>query len=80
MPGLDPGWTPVLPLINGLITEAGGMLSHGAILAREFKVPAVASVPGARRVIRPGDRLEIDGVRGIVRILQRVHPPDATAP
>lgn len=79
MPGLDPGWTPILSLINGLVTEAGGMLSHGAILAREFNVPAVASVSGARRIIRPGDWLEVDGVHGSVRILRRAHSRDSEA-
>ncbi|MDZ7374740.1 MAG: PEP-utilizing enzyme [candidate division KSB1 bacterium] len=74
MPGLDPGWTPVLSNIVGLVTESGGVLSHGAILAREFGVPAVASVAGALRLIRPGQRVRLDGATGTVEIL-----PDAIA-
>ncbi len=68
MPGLDPGWTPVLSKIVGLVTEAGGLLSHGAILAREFGVPAVSSAAGALTVIRPGQVVTVDGSRGIVEL------------
>ena len=69
--GLDPGWTPLLGRVAALVTEVGGALSHGAILAREFGVPAVAGVSGARLVFRDGDLVEVDGTVGIVRVLER---------
>ncbi|HXZ06120.1 MAG TPA: PEP-utilizing enzyme [Ktedonobacteraceae bacterium] len=49
--GTDPGWTPVFPLVNGLVLETGCLLSHGAIVAREYGVPAVINVPGALSTI-----------------------------
>ncbi|HFE53641.1 MAG TPA: hypothetical protein ENK07_09360, partial [Bacteroidetes bacterium] len=69
--GLDPGWTPLLGRVAALVTEVGGALSHGAILAREFGVPAVAGVSGARQVFRDGDLVEVDGTVGVVRVLER---------
>ena len=62
----DPGWAAVFFLIKGLIIERGGMLSHGAIIAREYGIPAVVGVPGATQLIRSGDRLRIDGDNGVV--------------
>ena len=69
--GLDPGWTPLLGRLAGLVTEVGGALSHGAILAREFGVPAVTGVSGARQILRDGDLVEVDGTAGFVRLLER---------
>ncbi|MEZ4295056.1 MAG: PEP-utilizing enzyme, partial [Polyangiaceae bacterium] len=51
------------------VTELGGPLSHAAVVAREYGVPAVVSVPGATAAIRTGDRLRVDGDRGIVEKL-----------
>lgn len=68
-PNTDPGWTPVFPLIKGLVLETGGMLSHGAIVAREYGIPAVTGVPRACSRIRDGDLVEVDGASGIVRIV-----------
>lgn len=65
----DPGWGPILFLVKGLVMERGGMLSHGAILAREFGIPTVVDVREATQQITTGDRLQIDGDRGIVKIL-----------
>ncbi len=62
----DPGWATVFFLIKGLIIERGGMLSHGAIIAREYGIPAVVGVPEATRLIRTGDRLRVDGDKGVV--------------
>ena len=64
----DPGWGPIFPLVGGLVIERGGMLSHGAIIAREFGVPAVVGVPDATRLIPPGATVEVDGDRGRVRL------------
>jgi pyruvate,water dikinase len=65
----DPGWGPVFPLIRGLVIERGGMLSHGAILAREYGIPAVVGVADATRRIAAGQTLAVDGDRGIVEVL-----------
>jgi pyruvate,water dikinase len=62
----DPGWAAVFFLIKGLIIERGGMLSHGAIIAREYGIPAVVGVPRATQLIRTGDRLRVDGDKGVV--------------
>ena len=66
----DPGWACVFFLAQGLVIERGGMLSHGAIIARELGIPAVVGVRDATRRIRNGDRLFIDGDRGVVEILR----------
>jgi phosphohistidine swiveling domain-containing protein len=65
----DPGWGPVFPLISGLVMERGGMLSHGAIIAREFGIPSVVGVKDATRLIPQGGRVRIDGNRGLVHVL-----------
>jgi pyruvate,water dikinase len=73
-PSTDPAWVPLFVPARGLVMETGGVLSHGAIVAREFGLPAVAGIAGATRRLRTGDRLRVDGTRGIVRLL-----PPATA-
>lgn len=67
----DPGWACVFFLARGLVIERGGMLSHGAIIARELGIPAVVGVRDATRRITSGNRLSIDGDRGVVEILRR---------
>jgi pyruvate,water dikinase len=64
--GTDPGWTPVFPLTSGLVLETGGLLSHGAIIAREYGVPAIINVPGALSTIQNGQTIEVDGTTGRV--------------
>lgn len=66
----DPGWASVFFLVKGLVIERGGMLSHGAIIAREYGIPAVIGVANATREIRNGDRVQVDGDHGIVRIVK----------
>jgi pyruvate,water dikinase len=66
----DPGWGPVFPLISGLVIERGGMLSHGAIIAREFGIPSVVGVHEATSRIAHGARVVVDGDRGLVRIVK----------
>ncbi len=63
----DPGWTSVFPLLAGLVTATGGILSHGALLAREYGIPAVTGVVGAVDLIRTGDLLELNAVEGWIR-------------
>ena len=67
----DPGWTPIFPLASAVVTEIGGVLSHGAIVAREFGLPAVVNVRGATTQIQSGDLLRVDGSSGQVTILER---------
>ncbi len=62
----DPGWTAVLPLISGLALETAGQLSHGAVLACEYGVPAVVVVPGAAARIRDSQEIEVDGTAGTI--------------
>jgi pyruvate,water dikinase len=67
----DVGWTPLFLLAAGVVTELGGPLSHAAVVAREFGVPSVVNVEGITRAVRTGDRLRIDGDRGVVERLGR---------
>jgi len=62
----DPGWAAVFFLIKGLVIERGGLLSHGAIIAREYGIPAVVGVRDATRLISPGQQLCVDGSAGTV--------------
>jgi pyruvate,water dikinase len=68
-PSTDPAWVPLFAKAKGLVMETGGVLSHGAIVAREFGLPAVAGLPGATRQLRTGQRLRVDGARGTVAVL-----------
>ncbi|MBO3086267.1 PEP/pyruvate-binding domain-containing protein [Cellulomonas fengjieae] len=65
-PWTDPGWTPLLRLVAGVVTETGGALSHAAIVARERGIPAVLGVPGATTTLRDGTTITIDGDAGTV--------------
>lgn len=60
----DPGWTPFFPLISGLVLEIGGQLSHGAIIAREYGIPAAINVPNALQAIPDGQAIILDGDSG----------------
>ena len=62
----DPGWTPVFPLVSGIVLEIGGQLSHGAIVAREYAIPAVVNVQGALHSIKDGQTIVVDGTTGRV--------------
>lgn len=64
----DPGWGPVFPLIRGLVMERGGMLSHGAIIAREFGIPAVVGIPKVTDSISTGQTIVVDGDKGYVMV------------
>jgi pyruvate,water dikinase len=64
----DPGWTTVLERAAGLVLEAGGVLSHGAIVARELGIPALVGVAEATRALRDGDEVEVDAVAGRLRV------------
>jgi phosphohistidine swiveling domain-containing protein len=68
-PFTDPGWTPLLNLAAGVVTETGGLLSHAAVICREYGLPAVLNVAGATQLLRDGQRVRIDGENGHVDIL-----------
>jgi phosphohistidine swiveling domain-containing protein len=65
----DPGWAAIFPLIAGLVLERGGLLSHGAILAREYGIPCVVGVPRVEELAARGRQLRVDGDRGTVDVL-----------
>jgi pyruvate,water dikinase len=65
----DPSWTPLFVAIKGLVTEVGGLMTHGAVIAREYGVPAVVGVEHATRLIRDGQRIRVHGTNGYVEIL-----------
>lgn len=66
----DPGWTPVFPKLGGLITETGGILSHGAVVSREYNIPAVTAVRDATRILKTGQKITINGNDGVVTIME----------
>jgi pyruvate,water dikinase len=65
----DPSWTPLFVAIKGLVTEVGGLMTHGAVIAREYGLPAVVGVQHATRLIRDGQRIRLHGTEGFVEIL-----------
>lgn len=69
VPYTDAGWAPLLSRAGGIIAEVGGRLSHGAIIAREYKIPAVMDVRNAMQSLQDGQQVRIDGTRGTVEIL-----------
>ena len=65
----DPSWTPLFVAIKGLVTEVGGLMTHGAVIAREYGLPAIVGVEHATRLIRDGQRIRVHGTDGYVEIL-----------
>jgi rifampicin phosphotransferase len=65
----DPSWTPLFVSIRGLVTEVGGLMTHGAVIAREYGLPAVVGVENATRLIKDGQRIRVHGTEGYVEIL-----------
>jgi len=70
VPYTDAGWAPLLAQVGGLIAEVGGRLSHGAIVAREYGVPAVMNLSSATQQLRPGQRVRLDGEMGVVEVVE----------
>jgi phosphohistidine swiveling domain-containing protein len=68
-PFTDPGWTPVLARVGGVVTETGGLLSHAAVICREFGIPAVLGVPMATARIPDGTRIAVDANQGFVHLM-----------
>jgi len=71
--GTDPSWTPLFVTIGGLVTEVGGLMTHGAVIAREYGLPAVVGVRNATQLIADGQRIRVHGTGGYVEILS---PPE----
>jgi pyruvate,water dikinase len=65
----DPGWTPLFINASGLIMEVGGTLTHGAVVAREYGIPAIVGVREATTKLQTGQRVRVDGNRGIIEII-----------
>ncbi|HEY9897302.1 MAG TPA: PEP-utilizing enzyme, partial [Candidatus Sericytochromatia bacterium] len=72
VPYTDSGWAPLLARAGGLIAEVGGRLSHGAIVAREYRIPAVMDIQNATQLLQDGQRVRIDGQKGAVEILSAI--------
>ena len=68
-PYTSPAWTPIFPKITGVVTDSGGMLTHAAITAREYGIPAVVGTWVATTTIKDGDFIRVDGSAGVVEIL-----------
>ena len=66
----DPSWAPLFVAIKGLVTEVGGLMTHGAVIAREYGLPAVVGVEHATQLIRDGQRIRVDGTDGYIEILR----------
>jgi pyruvate,water dikinase len=66
-PGTDPSWTPLFLTAGGLVMEVGGMMTHGAVVAREYGIPAIVGVDQATRRLKTGDRIRIDGSTGLIQ-------------
>jgi len=65
----DPSWTPLFVSIKGLVTEVGGMMTHGAVIAREYGLPAIVGVDNATKLLRDGQRIRLNGSDGYIEIL-----------
>jgi rifampicin phosphotransferase len=65
----DPGWTPLFVNVGGVILEIGGLLQHGALVAREYGLPCVAGIENATTLWQDGTLVEVDGSAGVVRVV-----------
>jgi pyruvate,water dikinase len=65
----DPSWTPLFVAVSGLVTEVGGLMTHGAVIAREYGLPAVVGVERATQLIQDGQRIRVHGTEGYVELL-----------
>lgn len=66
-PHTDPAWKPLFPLAAGLMTEVGGLMTHGVVVAREYGITAVGGVDNVTRKIRDGQKIRVDGTQGVRR-------------
>ena len=71
----NPAWVVLFTKISGLVTNAGGLTAHPAVLSREFGIPAVVGTQDGTQLINNGDRVRVDGTQGIVEILEAAAQP-----
>ncbi len=74
-PYTDPSWTPLFVGIKALVTEVGGLMTHGAVIAREYGLPAIVGVEHATRLMRDGQRIRVHGTEGYVELLDSAPGP-----
>jgi rifampicin phosphotransferase len=67
-PATSPAWTPLFATVAAVVTDAGGVLSHCAVVAREYRIPAVVGTGTATTTIHDGQMVEVDGTSGVVRL------------
>jgi rifampicin phosphotransferase len=79
-PSTDPGWTPLFLTAGGLVMEMGGAMSHGAVVAREYGIPAVVGVPDATERIATGEQITVDGSAGSIAFEKELPPKQAQKP
>jgi phosphoenolpyruvate synthase/pyruvate phosphate dikinase len=65
----DPSWSPLFVSVKGLVTEVGGVMTHGAVITREYGLPAVVGVENATKLIKDGQKIRVNGTEGYVEIL-----------
>jgi pyruvate,water dikinase len=65
----DPGWTPLFINASGIILEVGGLLQHGALVAREYGKPCIAGIEDVTSILKDGQEIEMDGASGVVRLV-----------
>lgn len=70
-PQTDPGWTPLFQSAQAIVTEIGGLMTHGAVVAREYGIPAVVGVDDATTLIQDGEKIRVDGDQGFVEIIEQ---------
>jgi len=70
-PGTDPAWTPLFMAAGGLVTEVGGMMTHGSVVAREYGIPAVVGVHEATIRLKDGQKIRVDGTQGKITVLEQ---------
>jgi pyruvate,water dikinase len=70
-PSINPAWSAHFPSISGVVIDIGGIFGHAAIVAREYKIPAVVATGTATKIIKTGDRIRCNGDDGVVKILER---------
>jgi len=73
-PGTDPAWTPLFLAAAGLVTEVGGMMTHGSVIAREYGIPAVVGVHEATTRLVTGQLVRLDGSTGVIEVLDGAQP------
>lgn len=71
-PFTDPSWTPLFVSLTGLVTEVGGLMTHGAVIAREYGLPAVVGVENATKLIKDGQRIRVNGSDGYIEIIEEI--------